>query len=95
MEYGIKFSSGIRYSIKKINHECKELTECKGYPGCEEFDKCVVNYDEDYNKITFVSNDNLPLEKIIFFPTLTVAIRSVLKQGDLFYPQVYLDDAYK
>ena len=34
--------SGIRYNIKNINHECEELTECKGYPECEELDKCIV-----------------------------------------------------
>ena len=27
--------SGIKYHIKKISHECKELTECKGFPECE------------------------------------------------------------
>ena len=27
--------TGIRYYIKKINHECKSLTECKGSPHCE------------------------------------------------------------
>ena len=37
--------------------------------------------------------DNLPLRRFIYFPTLTVVIRCVFKQGDLFYPQVYLDDA--
>ena len=52
-----------------------------------------VNYDSDYDKIKFVSNDLLPLGKLIYFPILTVAIRCVLKQGDLFYPQFYLDDA--
>ena len=52
-----------------------------------------VNYDSDYDKIRFVSNDLLPLGKLIYFPTLTVVIRCVFKQGDLFYPQVYLDDA--
>ena len=52
-----------------------------------------VNYDCDYDKIRFVSNDSLPLGKLIYFPTLTVVIRCVFKQGDLFYPQVYLDDA--
>ena len=85
--------SGIRYNIKKIDYECKELTECNGYPEYENFDKCIVNYDEDYDKIKFVSNDNLPLGKLIYFPTITVTIRCVLKQGDLFYPQVYLNDA--
>ena len=33
------------------------------------------------------------LGKLVYFPILTVVIRCVLKQGDLFYPQVYLDDA--
>ena len=41
----------------------------------------------------FVTNDLLPLEKLIYFPTLTIVIRCVFKQGNLFYPQVYLDDA--
>ena len=50
-----------------------------------------VNHDSDYDKIKFVNNDLLPLGKLIYFPTLTVVIRCVLKQGDLFYPQVYLD----
>ena len=78
--------SGIRYNIKKINRECKEFTECKGYPKCEEFDKCIVNYDEDYDIIKFVSNDNLPLGKLIYFPTISITIRCVLKQEDIFLP---------
>ena len=52
--------SGIKYHIKKISHECKELTECKGFPDCKEFPKCKVDYDDDFDKIKFVSNDNLP-----------------------------------
>ena len=53
-----------------------------------------VNHDSDYDKIKFVNNDLLLLGKLIYFPTLTVVIRCVLKQGDLFYPQVYLDDEF-
>ena len=52
-----------------------------------------VNFDRDFEKNRFVSNDLLPLEKLIYFPTLTNVIRCVLKQADIFYPQVYLDDA--
>ena len=85
-----KVFSGIKYHIKKIDHECK-LEECKGIPDCEEFSKVKVDYDEDFNNIGFVSNDNLPKGKLIYFPTITVTIRCVLKQGDLFYPQVYSD----
>ena len=52
-----------------------------------------VNYDNDYIKNKFISNDILPLGKLIYFPTLAIVIRCVFKQRDLFYPQVYLDDA--
>ena len=72
--------TGIRYYIKKINYECKELSKIKVY------------YDEDFVKINFFSNDNLPIGKLNYFPTITVTIRFVLKQGDLFYPLVDLDD---
>ena len=52
-----------------------------------------VNFDSDFDKIKFVSNDSLPLGKLIYFPTLTVVIRCVFKQNEIYYPQVYLDDA--
>ena len=52
-----------------------------------------VNHDNDFDKIKFITDDNLPLKKLICFPSITVVIRCVLKQGDLFYPQVYLDNA--
>ena len=44
-------------------------------------------------KLNSLSDDSLRLDKLIYFPTLTVVIRCVFKQGDIFYPQVYLDDA--
>ena len=56
-------------------------------------DNSEFKFDSDYDKIRFVTNDNLPLGKLIYFPTLTVVIRCVFKQADFFYPQVYLDDA--
>ena len=52
-----------------------------------------VNFNDDFNKTKFISDDSLRLDKLIYFPTLAVVIRCVFKQGDLFYPQVYLDDA--
>ena len=56
-------------------------------------DNGEVKFDSDYDKVRFVTNDNLPLGKLICFPTLTVVIRCVFKQRDIFYPEVYLDDA--
>ena len=52
-----------------------------------------VNFDDYFDIIKFISDDSLPLGKLIYFPTLTIVIGCVFKQGDLFYPQVYLDDA--
>ena len=52
-----------------------------------------VNFNDGFNKIKFISDDSLRLNKLIHVPTFTVVIRCVFKQGDLFYPQIYLDDA--
>ena len=75
---------GIKYHIKNISRR---------FPECEKFSEFKVNYDNDFDKIKFVSNDNLPIGKLIYFSTITVTITCVLKQGDLFYPQVFVDDA--
>ena len=52
-----------------------------------------VVYDNYFDKIKFLTNDSLPLGKLIYFPTLTVVIRCVFKQNRIFNLQVYLDDA--
>ena len=51
-----------------------------------------IIYNDNFNKIEISTNDKLPLKNLIYFPTLTVVIRRVFKQGGIFYPQVYLDD---
>ena len=51
-----------------------------------------VKLDSDYDKIKFVTDDSLPLGKLVYFPTLTVIIRCVFNKGEVYYPQVYLDD---
>ena len=51
-----------------------------------------VNFNRDYDKIKFLSDNSLPLNKLIYFPTIVVVIRCAFKKDDIFYPQVYLDD---
>ena len=51
-----------------------------------------VIYSTGYDKIKFLSDDSLPLNKLIYFPTLTVIIRCVFKENGVYYPQVYLDE---
>ena len=49
-------------------------------------------YDKDYMKIKFDSDDNLPLNKVMRFYDLTVIIKSIFEKGDKYYPQFFLDD---
>ena len=43
-------------------------------------------------KIKFNTDDNIPLNKIIYFPTITTIIRYITKKDDKYYPQLFLDD---
>ena len=43
-----------------------------------------INYDKDYMKITFLRDDSIPLNKLIYFPTITVIIRCVFKEMQYF-----------
>ena len=54
----------------------------------------VVDYDKDYMKIKFDSDDNLPLNKVLKFHSLTIIIRSVFERDGKYYPQIFLDDAF-
>ena len=42
-------------------------------------------------KIKFNTDDNIPLNKIIYFPTITIITISVTKKDDKYYPQLFLD----
>ena len=53
----------------------------------------VVEYDKDYMKIKFDSDDNLPLNKVLKFNALTIIIRSVFERDGKNYPQIFLDEA--
>ena len=53
----------------------------------------IVQYDKDYMKIKFESNDNLPIDNIVNMQQVTIIIRRVSAQNGKFYPQLFLDDA--
>ena len=50
-------------------------------------------HEKDYMKIKFISDENLPLNKIIKLHNLTVIVRSVFKEDGKYYPQVFLDES--
>ena len=53
-------------------------------------DEC--DYEKDYMKIKFNSDDDLSLNKPLKFHLMTIIIISVFEEDGEFYPQVFLDD---
>ena len=47
---------------------------------------------KNYATIGVNTDDNLPLNKQLKFPTLTIIIRRVLQKGTKLYPQIYLEE---
>ena len=50
-------------------------------------DEC--DYEKDYMKIKFNSDDNLPLNKPLKFHLMTITMRFVFEEDDKLYPQVF------
>ena len=69
----------IKSEIKTINYGNEMLFE-------------DMFYEEDYSRILVNTDDNIPLNKPLKFPTLTIIIRCVFQNGDTLYPQIYLDE---
>ena len=44
------------------------------------------NYEKDYMKVKFNSDDDLPLNKPLKFHAMTIIIRSVFEEGGKLYP---------
>ena len=52
--------------------------------------KDSVDYDKKYMKIKVNSDDDLPLNKAIESPTVTIVVRAVFNEK--YYHEVFLDD---
>ena len=50
------------------------------------------DYDENYMKIKFNSDDKLPLNKAIEIPRMIIAVRAIFLENNKYYPLVFLDD---
>ena len=48
--------------------------------------KTLDDYHEKYMKIKFDSDENLPLNKTIEIPIVTIVIRAVFHENNKFYP---------
>ena len=58
----------------------------------KEINSNECDYEKDYMKIKFNSDDDLPLNKPLKFHNMTITIRSVFEEDGKLYPQVFLDD---
>ena len=50
------------------------------------------DYDEQYIKNKFDSDDELPLNKMVEVPTITIVVRAIFLENNKYYPQVFLDE---
>ena len=55
-------------------------------------DEC--DYEKDYMKIKFNSDDDLPLNKPLKFHAMTITIRSIFEEDRKLYPQVFLRQCF-
>ena len=50
------------------------------------------DYDKQYMKVKFNSDDNLPLNKILMLHSLIIVVRSIFQEDKKYYTQVFLDE---
>ena len=55
-------------------------------------DKKELFYEKNYGRIGINTDDDLPLNKQLKFPTLTIIIRCILQKGQKLYLQIFLDE---
>ena len=85
-----------KYLVFDSTDENKELIKKYNYVfngirnKIKEINSDERDYEKDYMKIKFNSDDDLPLKKPLKFHLMT--IRSVFEEDGKLYPQVFLDD---
>ena len=55
-------------------------------------DRKELFYEKKYARIVVNTDDDMPLNKPLKFPTLTIVIRCVFQEGEKLYPEIYLDE---
>ena len=73
-------------SIEKYENSKIKL-EIKAIDGGKE-----LFYEKDYAKIGVNTDDDVPLNKQLKFPTLTIIIRCIFQKGEELNPLIYLDE---
>ena len=78
----------IKVSTNESKEEIKEYEERwdKIRDLIRSINKNSDDYDERYMKIKFNSDDDLPLNKVIETPTITIVVRAVFHEINKHYP---------
>ena len=77
-----KFHKSMKKFGIKLKKKLKQLMVAK-----------KIEYEKDYKKIRFQSNDDLSLNKTIKILLLAITIRCVISKDGKFYPHFFSDDA--
>ena len=49
-------------------------------------------YEKNYARVGVNTDDDIPLNKQLKFPTLTIIVRYAFQEGAILHPQIYLDE---
>ena len=75
-------------SLKKYNDAFNGIRD-----KIKEINNSECDYEKDYMKIKFNTDDDLPLNKSLKFLLMTITISHAIEEDGKFYSQVFLDDA--
>ena len=74
-------NNGSKEKLKKYGELWSEIGDL-----VRSITKNSVDFDEKYMKIVFDSDDNLPLNKTIEIPIVTIVVRAVFYENNQYYP---------
>ena len=81
-------------NIDKSSEVLKKYSELwSGIKNCiEKISDNEGEYDKDFMKIKFNSDDDIPLNKVLNFLSMTVIIRNIFKKDGKYYPHCFLGE---
>ena len=77
---------------KKLKKKKKEELWNKIRDLIRSITKNADDYDENYMKIKFNSDDELPRNKTIEISSMIIVVRAVFHENDKYYPHIVLDE---
>ena len=88
----LKKKNGEKYLTLDSTEEYEEV-----FPGIKKEIETINDgkkliYEKNYSRIGVNTDDYVPLNKPLKYPTLSITIRCSFQEGEKLYPQIYLDE---